>query len=290
MSYRGRFAPSPTGRLHFGSLIAALGSWLRAKSQEGVWLVRIEDVDQIREVPGAAENILATLDAFGLQADETIVRQSTRFALYEDALQRLRDRDLAYPCWCSRTDLAPYRSIHPDQCIAAPSANRAPAWRARISDETVRFEDAVRGCFSQDLKSDVGDFVLRRVDGAYSYQLAVAIDDDAQGITEVVRGADLLDSTPRQIFLQRLLGIATPNYLHLPVALDEHGRKLSKHEQARAVDPENPLPALREALAFLGQCVPEATTVDAFLRAAIRNFDVGRIPHRRYDDAALRKD
>ncbi len=290
MTYRGRFAPSPTGRLHFGSLVAALGSWLRARSEGGAWLVRIEDVDHVREVAGAREDILATLDAFGLVPDEPVIRQSGRDALYEEALAQLVSQDLAYACWCSRSDLMPFAGMHPRHCVAAPIPERTPAWRVRVPDETVCLDDQVRGRFCQSMRDEIGDFVVRRVDGAYSYQLAVVVDDSAQRISEVVRGADLLDSTPRQMLLQRMLKLPTPAYLHLPLALDAQGRKLSKHEQARTVDAGDPIPALRLAAAFLGQPVPPATSIDRFLRTAIDDFDISRIPRSTCGDAALRKD
>lgn len=290
MTCRGRFAPSPTGRLHFGSLVAALASWLRARAQAGTWIVRIEDIDGAREVPGAAADILATLNAFGLDSDEPVVRQSTRTGLYASALQRLVDRGLAFPCWCSRADLAPRGGLHHGACVAAPRPGREPAWRVRVPDETITFHDAVYGTLHQALMREVGDFVVRRADGGFAYQLAVVVDDAEQGVTEVVRGADLLDSTARQIWLQRVLGLPVPAWLHVPLALDAHGRKLGKHDRARPVDAHDPLPALRAALAFLGQEMPAATHVAALLQAATGMFDVGAIPVRMPAHAAMRKD
>lgn len=275
-AYRGRFAPSPTGRLHFGSLVAALGSWLFARAAGGRWLVRIEDLDREREVAGAARDILATLTAFGMSSDETVLVQSDRTALYADALRRLEAGGHTYRCWCSRADLERFGGIHPAQCVARPSS-RPPAWRLRVGSEVVAFDDALCGRIEQDLAAEVGDFVVWRADGACAYQLAVVVDDAAQDITDVVRGADLLDSTPRQILLQRLLDLPRPRYAHLPLALDAQGRKLSKHDASHPVDAADPLPALRAALAFLGQPPGEETDPDALLREAVRRFDPSRI-------------
>lgn len=292
-TYRGRFAPSPSGRLHFGSLIAALGSWLFARAAGGEWLVRIEDFDRERLVPGAAEDILATLRAFGFESDRPVIYQSEREEIYRAALRRLRDAGLAYRCWCSRADLAAFDGIHPAQCIARADPTRTPSWRLRVPDETIAFFDAVQGEQRQSLRHEVGDFVLWRVEGTVAYQLAVVVDDAAQGIDAIVRGADLLDSTPRQIFLQRLLGLPQPSYAHLPLALDAGGHKLSKHEQSLPVDAEDPLPALRAALAFLGQATPQARNVVTLLSAALAEFDASRIPRAVSAPApfaALRKD
>lgn len=277
MIYRGRFAPSPTGSLHFGSLIAAVGSYLRARSQNGVWIVRMEDLDPPREVPGAAGDILATLAAFGMESDEPAMFQSTREAAHSAAFATLRDSGHVFPCWCSRADLESAGGIHRGTCVAATDRVRAPAWRLRAPDEPIRFEDLACGPQSQNLRETVGDFVLRRVEGWYAYQLAVVVDDADQGITEVVRGADLLDSTPRQIHLQHLLGLPTPEYLHLPLALDADGRKLSKQDRAHPVDARDPLPALRAALEFLGQHVSTASTPAAMLLAATREFDLAAL-------------
>ncbi|HZP68136.1 MAG TPA: tRNA glutamyl-Q(34) synthetase GluQRS [Rudaea sp.] len=277
MTYRGRFAPSPTGPLHFGSLVAALGSWLRARAEGGTWLVRIEDLDPPREMPGAAAEILVTLAAFGLESDEPVLYQSTREGAYARAFAALESIGTVFPCWCSRAELAATGGLHPSPCIAAPDPARAPAWRLRVPDEEIAFDDALLGRQVQNLRRDVGDFVIRRVEGWYAYQLAVVVDDAAQGITEVVRGADLLDSTPRQIHLQRLLGYPTPAYLHLPLVLDAEGRKLSKQDRARPVDAREPVPALRAALAFLGLPRSPATRVDALLARAIADFDVARL-------------
>lgn len=290
--HRGRFAPSPTGRLHFGSVVAALGSWLYARAAGGRWIVRIEDIDREREIPGAADGILATLRAFGFESDEAVVRQSARDPLYAAALQQLEAGGHAYRCWCSRSDLEPFAGIHPAACVAPPAA-RAPAWRVRVGDAVISFDDAIQGAQTQDLAREVGDFVVWRADGACAYQLAVVVDDAAQAISDVVRGADLLDSAPRQILLQRLLGHAQPHYAHLPLALDADGRKLSKHASALPVDAADPLPALRAALHFLGQPVSDARNARELLSQAVRAFDAARIPRTNRTPtafAALRKD
>jgi glutamyl-Q tRNA(Asp) synthetase len=281
-SYRGRFAPSPTGPLHLGSLLAAFGSWLLARHAGGQWLLRIEDVDRPRSVPGAADRQLASLRACGLEADGAIVRQSEREALYQAAAQRLLQADQAFACSCSRSELAAQGGVH-HRCVAA-RARPQPALRLRVAPgSVVRFADGVRGEVAQDVYADVGDFVLLRADGCWAYQLAVVVDDAAQGITDVVRGADLLDSTPRQILLQRALGLPTPRYLHLPLLLGADGRKLSKSHAAQPLDDADPLPALRLAWALLGQppaALRGAGSVAALRAAALRAFDPARLPAR----------
>ncbi len=252
MAYRGRFAPSPTGPLHFGSLVAAVGSFVRARSQGGVWLIRMEDLDPPREVPGAADGILLTLAAFGMRSDEPVIYQSQRAAAYESEFAKLQSQGLVFPCWCSRTDLEANQGLHRGDCIAAPDPARAPAWRVRAADRSIRFIDLLQGVQEQHLARDAGDFVVRRVEGWMAYQLAVVVDDADAGITEIVRGSDLLDSTPRQIFLQQLLELPTPHYCHLPLVLDDQGHKLSKSDRALPIDRDDPLPALRAALKFLG--------------------------------------
>lgn len=281
MTYRGRFAPSPTGRLHFGSLVAALASWLCARHAGGRWLVRMEDIDPPREVPGSAGDILAALPAFGLVADEPVLFQSSRREAYDAAFRRLRDDGLVFPCWCSRADLAAAGGMHRDgKCVAPPDPARAPAWRLRVPDVDVAFEDALQGPQRQNLRESAGDFVIKRVEGFYAYQLACVVDDAWQGVTAVVRGNDLLDSTPRQIWLQRCLDLPTPAYLHLPLAVDAAGRKLSKSEGAQPVDPSDPLPALRRALHFLDlPDDPAAADPGALLARALERFDPRRLPH-----------
>ena len=278
--YRGRFAPSPTGRLHFGSLVAALGSWLLARHHDGTWLVRVEDLDPPREVAGAAPQQLATLAAFGLVSDEPVLWQSARHEAYADALARLLDDGSAFECRCSRSDLAAVGGTH-RACVAS-DRTRPPAVRLRVADGTrVAFHDGLQGECVQAVDREVGDVVLRRADGFWAYQLAVVVDDAAQGITDIVRGADLLDSTPRQILLQGALGVPTPHYLHLPLVVDAAGEKLSKSMAAVPVDDDAPLPALRAAWETLGQrpvVVADAPTVDAALRAMTRAFLPDNLP------------
>lgn len=279
--YRGRFAPSPTGALHFGSLVAAVGSWLRARQAAGRWLLRIEDLDPPREIAGAAAQQIATLAAFGMEPDEPVIWQHQRHDAYAAALQQLADAGQAFPCWCSRSDLLRSNGLHRGACVATPDPGRTPAWRLRVPDRVVGFDDALAGRFEHNLAETVGDFVLRRVEGFYAYQLAVVVDDAWQGVTEVVRGADLLDSTPRQIWLQQQLGLPTPAYVHLPLALGPDGRKLSKQDAAVPVDPADPVPALRAALAFLGQPPAAAgapPTPANLLAAAVERFDLAAIP------------
>ncbi|GAA5081378.1 tRNA glutamyl-Q(34) synthetase GluQRS [Lysobacter panacisoli] len=278
--YRGRFAPSPTGDLHFGSLLAAFGSWLLARHAGGRWLVRVEDLDPPREVAGAARRQLDTLAAFGLVSDEEVVWQSRRSALYQAALDRLLADGHAFECHCSRTDLAAAAGVH-RACV--PGKTRPdPAVRLRVADgSVVRFDDVVRGPVEQDVAREVGDFVLKRADGCWAYQLAVVVDDAAQGITDVVRGADLLESTPRQILLQRALDLPVPRHAHLPLILGPDGRKLSKSDAAMPVEPGDPLPALHEAWARLGQspaALEDAETLAELLARATRAFDPARIP------------
>lgn len=249
--HRGRFAPSPTGPLHFGSLLAALGSWLLARAAGGQWLVRVEDLDPPREVAGAASACSCALAAFGLESDGPVVSQSSRGQLYQAALDRLLADGTAFACHCSRAG-------HP-----------------------ARSGDAIQGHFAQDVAAAVGDVVLRRADGWWAYQLAVVVDDADQGITHVVRGADLLDSTPRQILLQRALGLPTPAYAHLPLVVDAHGHKLSKSLAALPLDPADPLPALRAAWQALGQAprvLAGQGSVAAALHAARGGFVASRIP------------
>ncbi len=278
--YCGRFAPSPTGPLHPGSLLAALGSWLLARHAGGRWLLRIEDIDPPRTVPGAVEQQLAALTALGLTGEGPIVRQSQRDALYQAAVDRLLAQGKAFACACSRRDLAGQHGIH-HRCVARTTRSQA-AIRLRVAPgSVVGFDDGLRGWIEQDVHAQLGDFVLRRADGYWAYQLAVVVDDGAQGVTDVVRGADLLDSTPRQILLQRALGLPTPAYLHLPLLLDAHGRKLSKSDAAAPLDPARPLPALRQAWAQLGQdpqVIAAATDVPATLAAAQAGFDPARLP------------
>ena len=263
--YRGRFAPSPTGPLHFGSLIAAVASFLDARSMNGKWLVRMEDVDASRNVPGAAEDILATLAAFGFEWDGPVLWQSTRGEAYAEALEGLKSAGLAFGCCCSRKDIADLTRqaaidgglVYPGSCRHGMQAGRlARAWRLRVDASQTLFEDRLQGWIAQQLERDVGDFVLLRADGLFAYQLAVTVDDHFQGISHIVRGADLLDSTPRQIWLQRCLGYTTPSYAHLPVASNAAGEKLSKQTLAPALEIGRASALLVNALRFLGQPAP----------------------------------
>ena len=290
--YRGRFAPSPTGPLHLGSLVAAVGSYLEAKCHQGLWLLRMEDLDTPREQPGAAAAILRTLEACGMGWDGEVLYQSRRKDAYRAALARLQAQGLTYACGCSRKEIAD-SALGPDGTPIYPGTCRnglapgktARATRVRVGDSAIEFEDAVQGTIRQDLAAAVGDFVLLRADGMYAYQLAVVVDDAEQGISDVVRGADLLDSTPRQIYLQRLLGLPTPRYLHLPAAVNAAGEKLSKQTLAPPVDARDPVPALARALEFLGQAPPphlrQATLAEIWDWARL-NWKAERIPHRRF--------
>lgn len=282
--YRGRFAPSPTGPLHFGSLVAAIGSYLDAKHHHGTWLVRMEDLDTPRCVPGAANDILRTLATFGLVSDEPVLYQSQRSAAYEKALQRLKDSGAAYPCCCTRKEIADSALhgiegfVYPGTCRSGMAHQRAtPAWRVRTDLEPppVEFNDELQGRISQNIEKEIGDFVVKRADGLFAYQLAVVVDDAAQGITHVVRGADLLASTARQIYLQHLLGLPTPHYMHLPVAVNEAGEKLSKQTLAAPADASQPVVTLLRVLEFLRQEPPDGlnnSDVGAVLEWAVRNW------------------
>ena len=284
--YRGRFAPSPTGRLHFGSLVAAMASYADARHHRGTWLVRIEDVDLPRTRPRAADAILAALERYGFEWDEDVWRQSTRTAAYEAALAKLVADGAVYRCVCTRRELATHpqgpigERVYAGTCrngIGDRDASRA-ALRVRVPGDCVAFVDRVFGERRQRLDVDVGDFVVRRSDALFAYQLAVVVDDAAQRVTDVVRGADLLASTPRQILLQRMLGVATPRYLHVPVAVDASGHKLSKQTQAAALPP-TPLPALLAAWRFLGQVAPPEPlgSVREFWSWAAASWRVARI-------------
>ena len=283
----GRFAPSPTGSLHFGSLVAAVASWLDARAGGGTWRVRIEDLDRPRMQAGAADEILRTLDALGLGWDGEILYQSRRAAIYREALEGLARH--TYWCGCSRREIADSTlglavdgaRIYPGTCRGGlPAAKTPRAVRVRVPDEEIRFVDRVQGPQAQALSREVGDFVLYRADGQFAYQLAVVVDDAAQGITDVVRGADLLDSTARQIFLQRMLGMSTPRYLHVPVAVNARGEKLSKQTAARPINVGRAADEIAAALAFLGQ--PPSRS----LEEAAGHWDPALIPARRVRETA----
>ena len=262
-TYRGRFAPSPTGPLHPGSLVAALASWLDARAHRGVWLVRIEDVDRPRCVPGADAMILRQLAACGLQADEPPCWQSSRGWAYANALQTLVDAGLAYPCGCTRKEIGDgwaaggvahasgAERVYPGTCRTGLHGKPARSLRF-VANGVVTWHDKRLGAQSQDVGHEVGDFVLRRADGLWAYQLAVVVDDAAQGITHVVRGSDLADNTARQMLLQRALQVSTPSYLHTPLVLADDGKKLSKQNGAQALDLTDPVAALQAAACLLG--------------------------------------
>lgn len=261
--YVGRFAPSPTGPLHFGSIVAALASYLDARSQGGRWLLRMEDLDRPREIPGAADAIRRDLEAFGLEWDDAIVYQSDRDPAYAAALDALIAAGRAYPCGCTRREIAAAGQqglegpIYPGTCRdGLPPGKTARTWRARVDAGNVSVTDLSQGDIHQRLDRDIGDFVLRRADQLFAYQLAVVVDDAAAGVTHVVRGADLLDSTPRQIWLQRQLNISQPAYRHVPLALDARQRKLSKRDHAAPANAAARSELLWEALAFLNQSPP----------------------------------
>ncbi|MHB0925841.1 MAG: tRNA glutamyl-Q(34) synthetase GluQRS [Gallionellaceae bacterium] len=334
IQYRGRFAPSPTGPLHFGSLAAAVGSYLDARHHNGAWLVRMEDLDVPRCVPGAADGILRTLEAFGLHWDGEIICQSRRSAAYEEALHELQAAKAVYPCCCTRREIADSAlhgidgPVYPGTCRnGIPAGREGRAWRVRTDrlptvrpepDGTtshstkpasgqvagyvegqgghfdrlrtgfdklspngiIEFDDSLQGHISQHLESDIGDFVVKRADGLFAYQLAVVVDDAFQHITHVVRGADLLHSTPRQIYLQRLLGFATPSYMHLPIAVNAQGEKLSKQTLAPAIAVDDVVATLIAVLEFLRQQPPvelRQGRVEEVLRWAVANWQPERL-------------
>ncbi|MEJ2590864.1 MAG: tRNA glutamyl-Q(34) synthetase GluQRS [Candidatus Thiodiazotropha sp.] len=287
LPYRGRFAPSPTGALHFGSLVAALGSYLDARSQRGQWLLRMEDLDRTREVKGAADAILRSLDAFGFEWDGPVCYQRHRSEAYAEALDRLLQEGQAYACSCSRKQIAQAAPvgdegpIYPGTCRTRHlQARHARSIRLLTRDEEIAFHDRIQGPARQNIGREIGDFVIRRADGFHAYQLAVVVDDAWQGITRVVRGADLLMSTPRQCHLQQVLGLTRPEYAHLPLAVDAAGRKLSKQHGDAPVDPRRPLNALMQALAFLHQPLPpdRPVSLDEFWAWGVKNWSLSAIP------------
>lgn len=272
MTYIGRYAPSPTGPLHFGSLVAAVGSYLDARAHGGRWLLRMEDLDPPREMPGAADGILRSLETFGFEWDGDVLYQSRRHEAYAAATAELLKAGAAFPCACSRSEIADSGlhglegPIYPGTCRhGVPAGREARAVRLRVPDGVTAFGDGAQGAVRQDLGRDIGDFIIRRADGCYAYQLAVVVDDAYQGVTDVVRGADLLLSTPRQLLLQDLLGLPHPRYLHLPIAVNGAGEKLSKQTHARPLEGQEMRRLLWQALDFLRQGPPEAlktTSID----------------------------
>lgn len=292
-SYRGRFAPSPTGPLHQGSLIAAVASYLEARTQQGQWLLRIEDVDELRNVKGAADSILRSLEAYGFEWDESVVYQTQRKEAYEAALQQLKQQSLAYPCTCSRKQLraaalegklksGPLGYIYPGTCRSQsfkPGHSQDYAIRIKAAAREICIEDALQGIYCQHLSDDLGDFVIRRRDGLFAYQLAVVVDDAWQNISHVVRGVDLLDSTPRQVYLQQCLDYAPLHYAHLPILRNAHGDKLSKQTGAEGIGHSASVPRLVDALHFLGQQPPaelQRATLRDVWQWALANWQLQR--------------
>ncbi len=292
MGYIGRFAPSPTGPLHFGSLVSALASYLDAKANAGQWLLRIEDIDETRCDPMFTADILRTLEAFGMQWDGEVEIQSKRKNLYEAALQNLRAIGSIYACVCSRKEISDSAifglegPVYPGTCRDAGNADFGNAIRVRTSNACISFMDHVQGRIEQRIESEIGDFVVRRRDGLFAYQLAVTVDDADQGVTHVVRGADLLDSTSRQMHLQQLLGFTTPAYIHIPVAVNALGQKLAKQTLAAAIpSAENQRRSvLLSALRFLGQSLANpknARTISELVAIATREWRRDHIPRTR---------
>ncbi len=289
----GRFAPSPTGPLHLGSLLAALASYLQVKSQGGKWLLRIEDIDTPRQMPGADQSIIDTLASHGFVWDGDIVYQSQRYELYHEALQKLQGLGLLYGCQCSRKRIAEHPQVHigidgavyPNICNERGLSLNQHAVRIRVDREkynkNIVFNDLIQKQVEQNVAHQVGDFVLRRADGVVTYQLAVVVDDQVQGITQIVRGCDLLDSTPRQIFLQYCLGYRQPDYCHIPIIVNAAGEKLSKQTLAPALQSQHAVSNLYQALQLLGQQPPAALlheSLDSFWKWAFQHWDIVRIP------------
>lgn len=287
--YIGRFAPSPTGLLHIGSLLTALASYADARANSGKWLVRMEDLDPPREMAGAAEHILRTLEAFGFEWDGEVAYQSRRNGLYQEALGRLKSEGLVYPCYCSRKDWQAAAMAGADGFVyngrcrvpaQRPEANgKTPAWRIAVPDRTIGFQDEIVGYYAQNLAHDIGDFVLLRADGFWAYQLAVVADDAEQGVTHIVRGQDLLVSTPRQIYLQQCLGANMPHYAHLPLLVNSQGQKWSKQTLAPALDLNRREALLRQVMRYLN--LPDAPEVDRpeeLLAWAVLHWEIRAIP------------
>ena len=281
-AYVGRFAPTPSGYLHFGSLIAALASFLDARAVGGRWLLRMEDLDPPREMPGAQDAIVQALEAYGFEWDGPMERQSDRLDVYNAVIEQLWQDGHVYACTCSRKQLQPFAGLYPGFCRDARHEPMDAAIRLRVPDAEYGFVDRVQGAFSQRLRRDVGDFVIRRRDGLIAYQLAVVLDDAWQGVTDIVRGADLLDSTPRQLYLQELLGLPQPRYLHVPLIIQPDGHKLGKSYRSPPLPADQATPLLIRALRALGQALPEQAEYgepEELLRWASQHWDAGLIPH-----------
>lgn len=278
MAYVGRFAPSPTGPLHFGSLITAVASYCDAKANQGTWLVRIEDTDIPRIYPGSEEHILRAMEVFQLEPDAEIIFQKDRLDIYEDVIQQLRQQGLVYACQCTRKMLGS-NHIYQDTCRDLGLAFEHQAIRLKVEDVEICFEDRLQGRHCSELKKDLGDFVLKRRDGIINYQLAVVVDDYLQGMTHVVRGADLLDNTERQIYLGQLLGYPQLSYMHLPLAMNDQGQKLSKQNLAQALDLIQAPQLLKQALQALHQAEVDLDAPQRMLQQAVAQWDIERIPH-----------
>ncbi|NOR42605.1 MAG: tRNA glutamyl-Q(34) synthetase GluQRS [Gammaproteobacteria bacterium] len=282
-NYKGRFAPSPTGPVHYGTLVAAVGSYLQARKNNGEWFVRMDDVDTLRIVDGADSDILHTLDHFGFKWDGEVTYQTQQVDSYQQALEKLVSQSLVFPCTCSRKILAKTDSkIYPGTCRhRALAENEEHALRILSQNFDIKFDDVVMGKRSQNIERQCGDFIIKRRDGLFAYQLAIVVDDAIQGITEVVRGADLLDSTPRQIYLQRLLNYPTPRYCHLPLAIDDLGNKISKSGGAAKVETNDREKLLISSLNFLGQKAPDdlvKSNINDIWSWAIKNWNVKYVP------------
>ena len=274
----GRFAPSPTGDLHFGSLVSAVGSYLEAKCAGGLWSLRIEDIDPPREIAGSAKRIIDDLNRLGLDPDGPILYQSSRLDAYQDAINRLLEKGLAYPCACSRRDL-PETGIYGGTCRNGIPAGKKPrSIRFRVDPGVCVFDDLLQGLVSDSPAEIGGDFIIKRADGLFAYQLAVVVDDNFQDVTQVVRGADLLDSTSRQIFLQKALGLESPVYMHLPVAISPDGKKLSKQTKTDPVKHQEPASAVRQALHFLGQNPPPGLPLNDLWKWALAHWNNKLVP------------
>jgi glutamyl-Q tRNA(Asp) synthetase len=290
-TYRGRFAPTPSGPLHFGSLVAAVGSYLEARSHAGEWRVRIDDIDPPRVVPGASDEILRCLERLGFQWDGPVVFESQHIAAYHAALHKLRHVGAVYPCGCSRSEIEAVAGrgsegpIYPGTCRSGLAPDRrARAWRMRLRAPLIEFEDGLLGAQRIDLQREAGDFTVYRADGVYSFHLASAVDEAELGITDVVRGSDLLESSARQIYVMSMLHLPPPRYVHLPVALDFSGAKLSKQSGARAVDAAQPVAALCAVMRFLNQPVPaevELASLEQFWAHALEHWELARVGARR---------
>jgi len=287
-NYVGRFAPSPTGPLHFGSLIAAVASYCDARANNGTWLVRMEDLDKPREMTGAADDILDTLHIYGFAWDGEVVYQSQRAELYKHALDQLQQLGKLYGCTCSRKEIADSAVkigiegiIYPKTCLSKPiQFTERQAWRIKTTSECIAFNDRIQGVIKQNLAEDIGDFVLKRADGLYAYQIAVVVDDADQNVTHIVRGADLLNSTTRQIYLQRCLNYSAIQYAHVPVVANANGEKFSKQTLATPLDKRKPVESLWLALDFLQQAPPitlRNSSIDQLWNWAITHWDLSKI-------------